>query len=77
VARSARGNWRARLQLGQFQSGVSWAGSAGPRENREMEGKKEKLVEPGSASIWVSAHCQIGTRKSFSFSNLFIICKLI
>jgi hypothetical protein len=26
---------------------------------------------------WISAHCLIGIRKSFSFSNLFIIYKLI
>jgi hypothetical protein len=61
--------------------GLDWGGSkaesAAPRENREMGAKKEKLVGPGSASSWVSAHCQIGIRKSFSFSNLFIICKLI
>jgi hypothetical protein len=32
---------------------------------------------PGLASNWVLAHYQIGVRNSFSFSNLFIICKLI
>jgi hypothetical protein len=36
-----------------------------------MGGKKEKLVGSGSASSLVLAHCQIGIRKSFSFSNLF------
>jgi hypothetical protein len=39
--------------------------------------EKKKPVGPGSASSWVLAHCQIEIGKSFSFSNLFIICKLI
>jgi hypothetical protein len=43
----------------------------------KWEGEKERLAGLGLASSWVSAHCQIGIRKSFSFSNLFIICKLI
>jgi hypothetical protein len=67
------------------------AGSAGPVPKRSPAGTaqlgsakdgkmgvvKEKLVGLGSASCWVSPHCQIGVRKSFSFSNLFIICTLI
>jgi hypothetical protein len=52
--------------------GLGWVARK-QRNGRE----KEKLVRPGSASSWVSAHCQIGIRKSFSFSNLLIICKLI
>jgi hypothetical protein len=43
---------------------------------KKKEGKKW-VAGSGSASSWVSAHCQIGIRNSFSFSNLFIICKLI
>jgi hypothetical protein len=48
-------------------------GRAGVEEGEESE----LLAGPGSASSGVSAHCQIGVRNSFSFSNLFIICKLI
>jgi hypothetical protein len=53
----------------------SWV-EVGPHENKKKEGKK-RLAGPGSASSWVSAHCLIGIRNSFSFSNLFIFCKLI
>jgi hypothetical protein len=33
-----------------------------------MGGEKGKLAGPDLASSWVSTHCQIGIRKSFSFS---------
>jgi hypothetical protein len=39
---------------------LGWA----TRKNWE---EKKKPVAPGSASSWVSAHCQIGIRKSFLF----------
>jgi hypothetical protein len=38
---------------------------------------KEGLAGPGSTTSRVWAHCRIGVRKFFFFSNLFIICKLI
>jgi hypothetical protein len=45
------------------------ARQAGPlcglRKNGEKGSGKERLVGPGLASSWVSAHCQIGIRKSF------------
>jgi hypothetical protein len=49
----------------------------GPCGSGERGREKERLAGPGSASSWVSTHCQIGIRNSFSFLNLFIICKLI
>jgi hypothetical protein len=49
---------------------LSWA----TRKNWE---EKKKPIGSGSASSWVSAHYQIGIRKSFSFLNLFIICEVI
>jgi hypothetical protein len=58
----------------QSPTGPARLGSA---KDGKMGVVKEKLVRLGSASYWVSTHCQIGIRKSFSFSNLFIIWKLI
>jgi hypothetical protein len=55
---------------------VGWAASWAVREWGKGE-ERERLAGPGSASNWVLAHYQIGVRNSFSFSNLFIICKLI
>jgi hypothetical protein len=55
---------------------VGWAASWAMWEWRKGE-ERERLAKPGSASGWVLTHCQIGVRNSFSFSNLFIICKLI
>jgi hypothetical protein len=55
---------------------VGWAVSWVVREWRKGE-ERERLAGSGSASSWISAHCQIGVRNFFSFSNLIIICKLI
>jgi hypothetical protein len=54
--------------------GPAWLGSA---KDGKMGVVKEKLAGSGSVSCWVSTHCQIGIRKFFSFSNLFIIYKII
>jgi hypothetical protein len=43
---------------------LGWA----TRKNWE---EKKRPVWPGSPSSWVSAHCQIGIRKSFSFFKSF------
>jgi hypothetical protein len=63
---------RARTGEWIVGSALSWA----VREWRKGE-ESEGLAGPVLASSWVSAHCQIGVRNFFSFSNLFIICKLI
>jgi hypothetical protein len=39
------------------------------RAGVEEGGGKGAAGRAGSASSWVSAHCQIGIRNSFSFSN--------
>jgi hypothetical protein len=70
-------------------NGVSWAtaGFAGPHVGEEAgpglchtKIKKGGKEDAGRAELGFQlglAHCQIGIRNSFSFSNLFIICKLI
>jgi hypothetical protein len=65
-------------RLGRAEEAARQAGPLrGPCGSGERGREKERLAGPSSASSWVSAHCQIGIRNSFSFWNLFIICKLI
>jgi hypothetical protein len=65
--------WLGRAEEDAVQAGLL----CGPCGSGERGREKERLAGPGSTSSWVSAHCQIGIRNSFSFSNLFIVCKLI
>jgi hypothetical protein len=64
-------------RLGRAEEAAGQAGSLrGLCGSGERGREKERLGRSGSASSWVSSHCQIGIRNSFSFS-IFLICKLI